>query len=147
MNPRILLGAAALAALAVTTSIVIRGDETPPEQGDVPLHPEKAVALRDGGTGYAREYLARDGGLVTRLVQAECVRRLADAGVTACRQRLPDGGLRDPGALNRFPADAAVGTRCQKVACGVYLGEDANEEEGVRVARQRDGGLDSGGTR
>ena len=140
MNPRALLAGAALAAAVVVTSVVIRGDEVPPQAGDARLQPEKVVAFRDGGSGCAAEYRATDGGLVTRVVQCDCVRRLADAGVNACRRRLSDGGVVDPGTLNRFLADASVGTRCQRVACSVYAGEDADEEEDVKVQRQRDGG-------
>lgn len=145
MNPRVLLGVVAglaVAALGVREALSLTGDEQPREAQDVELEPSKVVPLRDGGTGYAQRVRAIDGGEVTRLVQPECVRRLADAGVNACRQRLDDGGVRDPGALNRFPADAAVGTRCQKVACSVFLGDDADEEEDVAVTRERtrDGG-------
>lgn len=144
MDPRKLLAGVALAALVGVTSVVIRGDETPPEVGDVPLEPSKAVPLRDGGSGHAQRVRTVDGGEAVRLVPPECVRRLADAGVNACRQRLSDGGIRDPGALNRFPADASVGTRCQLVACGVYAGEDADAEETVLIERTRDAGAGGG---
>lgn len=150
MNPRALLAGLALAALVGVTSVVIRGDETPPEVGDVPLEPSKAVPLRDGGSGYAQRMRAADGGEVVRLVPPECARRLADAGVNACRRRLDDGGVIDPGTLNRFSADASVGTRCQLVACGVYAerlsdgGDPANEEETVLIERTRDAGAGGG---
>lgn len=142
MNTRVLLGV--LAAAAVVGSVVIRGDEVIPQVGDSRLQPEKIVALRDGGSSCAAEYRSTDGGLATRITPCDCVRRLADAGVTACRRVLEDGGAIDFGALNRFPADASVGTRCQRVACSVYAGEDADEEESVKVARQRDGGQNVG---
>jgi hypothetical protein len=146
VNPRALLAGFALAALAVGVSQSLKGDETPPVAGDVQLEPSKVAALVDGGTGYVAEFKAVDGGTVTRLVAAECVRRAAADAVTACRQVLKDGGLRDPGALNRFPADASTGAKCQRVACSVYAerledgGDVANDDETVIVAKQRDGG-------
>ncbi len=136
MNPRRLVASLAVAAAIGVTSIIIVGDELPPQSGDVFLGPEKAARLPDGGTTYAREARASDGGRVVRLVSAECVRRLADAGAAACRQRMSDGGVRDPGMLNRFSADAAVGARCQVVACSVWAGDDADEEESVIVGRR-----------
>jgi hypothetical protein len=145
MNPRALLAGLALAAAVVVTNIVIRGDETPPEAGDA-CERERVVALRDGGSGYAAECEQADGGKAVRLLPPACVRRLPDAGVNACRRRLSDGGVTDQGALNRFLADAAVGTRCQPVACVVEAerlpdgGDPANEEETETVVRRRDGG-------
>lgn len=50
MSPRALLAGLALAAAVVATNVVIRGDETPPEVGDVRLQPEKVVPLVDGGS-------------------------------------------------------------------------------------------------
>lgn len=144
MNPRALLGVVAglaIAALGVREALILTGDEQPPQAGDVPLHPQKVVGLRDGGIGYAKEVRTADGGVATRVDSApECVRRLADAGVGGCRRVLSDGGIVDPGTLNRFPADASVGTRCSPCACSVYLGESADDEESVLVERSRDGG-------
>lgn len=143
MNPRALLGVVAglaVAALGIREAIVIVGDEKPREVQDVALEPSKVVPLRDGGTGYVQRVRVVDGGEAIRLVAPECARRLADAGVNACRRRIEDGGSVDPGALNRFSADASVGVRCQLVACSIYAGEAADEEETVLVARTRDGG-------
>lgn len=144
MNPRALLAGVALAAAfgaaVATTSLVIVGDETPPVAGDVAIEPTKVVPLRDGGTAYAQRVRAVDGGEAVRIVQADCVRRLADAGVVGCRRALVDGGVVDQGALNRFPVDAGVGTRCQRVACSVYAGDSADDEETALVERTRDAG-------
>lgn len=142
MNLRRFLGVVAglsVAALGVREALV--GDEKPPQVGDVALHPEKVTPLLDGGSGYTQEMRTADGGRVVRLVSPSCVRRLSDAGVNACRRALSDGGVVDPGALNRFSADAGVGTRCQLVACSVFEGESADVEETVIVERSRDAGV------
>jgi hypothetical protein len=56
------------------------------------------------------------------------VRRPAGALANDCRRRTEDGGARDFGDLNRFPASESVGGGCQPVACSVVFGENADEE-------------------
>jgi hypothetical protein len=156
VNLRAFLGVVAsvsVAALGAREAFNLIGDETPPVAGDKQIEPEKVVALLDGGTGYAAEYRTSDGGTATRLVAPACVRRKSGDVVSACRQVLRDGGLKDPGPLNRFPADASVGAKCQRVACSLYAdtlvdgGDPANDEETVIVAKQRSdaGTKDAGG--
>jgi hypothetical protein len=156
VNLRAFLGVVAsvsVAALGAREAFNLIGDETPPVAGDRQIEPEKVVALLDGGTGYVAEYRTSDGGRATRLVSPACVRRLPDAGPTACRMVLRDGGLKDPGPLNRFPADASVGAKCQRVACSLYAdtlpdgGDPANDEEIAIVTKQRSdaGTKDAGG--
>lgn len=141
MQSRAVTLAAMLTGAIVTTAVVIAdGSEEPRVAQDVDLEPEKLALLRDGGAGYLVRVTTQDGGSAVRSTTARCVRRLADAGVNACRRVQSDGGLVDPGTLNRFQADASVGTRCQSVACSVYAGDDADGEETERVNRVRDGG-------
>jgi hypothetical protein len=54
-----------------------------------------------------------------------------------CLRRTEDGGTRDFGTLNRFPADEAVGASCEPVACSIVLGEDADEPDIEKVKRGR----------
>jgi hypothetical protein len=108
---------------------------------------EKLIVDVDGGLAYARQVDLVDGGtgIVVRTTPA-CVRRRQPSLPASCRRSRDGGAAQDMQPLERFPSVEAVETLagCQRVACSIFLGDDPDEDEDVRVAReraQRDGGL------
>jgi len=132
----------ALAAAAVASGLLVALSANDlgqrPDDGRKHRRGESKLVELDGGRAYAYPVDLDDGGteyLVTET--APCVRRPVGAPVSACLRREPDGGARDFGELNRFPAEEAVGAGCQGVACSVVAGEDSLEDENVRLQRER----------
>ena len=94
----------------------------------------KLAELPDGGVGYVYAVDLPDGGSeVVATETAPCARRPVGVAVSLCRRL--DGG--DQGALNRYPSDTLTGAGCQPVACSLYAGEDAAEDEATHLARDR----------
>lgn len=132
----------AAAALAVSLGVLVSLSDS--DVGERPLddgrthHYREAtlIELPDAGKGYVYPSTLTDGGaewLVTS--EAPCVRARPDGG--QCLRREADGGARDFGVNNRFPREDAVGNGCQPVACLVTAGDDADEDEDVRLERER----------
>lgn len=98
---------------------------------------EKLLALPDGGASYLRSVRLIDGGIGQVIRDTPgCKRRPVAAPKGSCRLQLPDGGQRDPGDLNRYPASDMVGIGCRPVACSVFAGEDADEDEIERIKKR-----------
>lgn len=131
------LAAAALAVGAVAfiadTKDIPNAKPTDIKKDDV--YTEKLAALDDGGLAYVRDVELLDGGRGQKIVTGPpgCVRRPKALPAAACLRRFSDGGVVDPGPLNRFPASEAQGAQCQPVACSVFLGEDPDAEEVDRI--------------
>ena len=140
-------GIVALLGAVITAGIVgIEAKDAPPVKVSEAASVSEAVALADGGIGYLGVVEVDGGRTAVLLTAAPCVRRRADAGSPAeCMARSEDGGTRDPGPLNRFPASLAVGLKCQPVACAVTAGENADGEEKdlPRVAKARAGKVEA----
>lgn len=139
MNPKQL---AALAAAALTVGAVALIADTKDVKNEKPadikkedVGTEKLAALDDGGLAYVRDVELLDGGRGQKIVTGPpgCVRRPSKSPVVTCRRRFSDGGVVDPGPLNRFPASEAQGPQCQPIACSVFLGEDPDAEEVERI--------------
>lgn len=144
MNRRaLLLVASVAAAIGGATALSLVGDESPVQNGDVALHPDRAEDLPDGGLGYAVDVRTADGGTATRMIASPaCVRRPVGTIAALCMRNDPFRGLYNQGAL-RFPATQAVGAGCQPVACSIpeesFLsdgGDPAAEEEMDAVKRR-----------
>lgn len=142
-----IISAALAAAVAVGVVVLVRDEdlgERPADDGRIHHQREAAlVELSDAGRGYAYPTTLVDGGtehLVTS--EAPCVRSKADAGL--CWSNDVDGGARFFGFDNRFPREDMhpSSSRCQPVACLVTAGEDAAEDEDVKLERRR---RDAGG--
>lgn len=139
MNRDRIITASLAAAVAVGVVARVRDSDLDVRQAGARIerkHESKLVELEDGGKGYAYPTTLDDGGseyLVTDT--APCVRAREDAGL--CWRLDVDGGAMDFGLYNRFPAEEAVGTGCQPVACSVVAGENAEEDEGAHLERER----------
>lgn len=135
-----IISALAAAAVASNLLVALSADDLGTRPDDSRRHRlgESKLIELDGGKAYAYPTDLDDGGVEYLVVtDAPCVRRRAGAPVASCRRRQPDGGARDFGELNRFPADEAVGGGCEGVACSVVAGEDSLEDEDVHLARER----------
>jgi hypothetical protein len=140
MNRDRIIAAAALAAVSTGLVVALSQDDLSErgQSGRARLGESKVVELPDAGIGYAYPVDLDDGGTEYRVTSdAPCVRRPEGAPVASCLRREPDGGARDFGALNRFPASEAVGAGCEGVACSVVFGEDDAEADVEKVKRAR----------
>lgn len=135
-------GAAATLALAAVLAVAVIDGGTKPEAGAkrAPGARTMLAVKPDGGKGYV-VLVELDGGVqeVREAATPGCVRRPQGAPPATCRRRTEDGGVVDPGDLNRFAEADAVGPGCQPVACTVFIKEDAEEDEDARIVRERGG--------
>lgn len=144
MNRDRIIAAAAAAAVAAGVLVSLSDSDlgATPQDGRAERPQEsKLVELPDAGKGYAYPATLPDGGteyVVTDV--APCVRAVREDN--SCLRRTEDGGARFFGLLNRFSREEAVGGGCQPVACSVVAGEDADEDEDVKLERRR---RDAGG--
>ena len=140
MNRDRIIAAAALAAVSTGLVVALSQDDLSERgaSGRARLGESKVVELPDAGVGYAYPVDLDDGGVEFRVTSdAPCVRRPEGAPVASCLRRESDGGSRDFGTLNRFPADEAVGASCEPVACSIVFGEDDAEADAAKVERAR----------
>lgn len=140
MNRDKIIAAAALAAVAVGVAVGLRDADLAERgaSGRARMGESKVVELPDAGVGYAYPVDLDDGGTEYRVTDAApCVRRPEGAPVASCLRREPDGGARDFGDLNRFPASEAVGAGCEPVACSIVFGENDREPDIEKVKRAR----------
>ena len=140
MNRDRIIAAAALAAVAVGAAVGLQSDDLSERgaSGRARLGESKVVEMPDAGIGYAYPVDLDDGGTEFRVTSdAPCRRRPEDAPVASCLRREPDGGSRDFGTLNRFPASEAVGAGCEPVACSIVFGENDREPDSAKVERAR----------
>lgn len=138
-----ILPIATVALAAVSTGLVVALSQDGDlgergASGRARLGESKVVELPDAGVGYAYPVDLDDGGTSYRATDAApCVRRPEGAPVESCLRRELDGGARDFGALNRFPASEAVGAGCEPVACSIVSGEDHREPDAAKAQRAR----------
>lgn len=103
------------------------------------LGESKLVELPDAGKGYAYPSDLDDGGMEYLVTDEAPYRRsLPDAG--RCWLTGEDGGAVFPGDFNRFHVAQMhpSSTHCDGVAGSVVSGvDDPDEDEGVRLARER----------
>lgn len=125
---RVLVSVVAVGALGAT-ALLLTQDVTE-QQVSEGRHEEKATRADDGGIAYLRAVRLSDGGAGSIVVDTPgCARR-----VGAGRCVLLDGGT--PPILNRYDAALLTGPGCQPVACSVWLGDDADDEE-PEILRRR----------
>jgi hypothetical protein len=140
MNRDKIITALALAAVSTGLVVALSQDDLSErwQSGRARLGESKVVELPDAGIGYAYPVDLDDGGTEYRVTSdAPCVRRPEGAPVASCLRREPDGGSRDFGTLNRFPASEAVGSGCEGVACSIVFGESDAEADAAKVERAR----------
>jgi hypothetical protein len=140
MNRDKIIAALALAAVSTGLVVALSQDDLAERgaSGRARLGESKVVELPDAGIGYAYPVDLDDGGVEYRVTSdAPCVRRPEGAPMEACLRAWNDGGSRDFGALNRFPASEAVGAGCEGVACSITFGEDDRESDAAKVERAR----------
>jgi hypothetical protein len=138
MNRDKIIAALALAAVSTGLVVALSQDDLSErgQSGRARLGESKVVELPDAGVGYAYPVDLDDGGTEFRVADsAPCRRAPADGGV--CLRREPDGGTRDFGTLNRFPASEAVGSGCEPCACSIVFGESDAEPDIEKVKRAR----------
>ena len=149
MNAKELAASLAISAALVATAVVIiePKDDKPASAQEklAAVEPSKLALLPDAGKGYVLSVRVADGGVEKRTTAPDCVRR--PVGNKTCFRAESDGGQRNPGELNRFPATDVRGSGCQPVACSVFLGESADEEEDARLSEAKDAGRIEGGTK
>lgn len=144
MNRDRIIAAAAAAAVAAGVLVSLSDSDlgAAPQDGRAERPQEsKLVELPDAGKGYAYPATLPDGGteyVVTDV--APCVRARADAGM--CWRVDEDGGARFFGWDNRFQREDMhpSSSLCQPVACSIVAGENAEEDEDVRLGQLKDGG-------
>lgn len=131
-----IIATALLAGLLLNEAVRDVPEDTKPlnSQREIQLQPEKLARFPDGGKGYVVEVLTDAGSVELRTTTAKCVR--APFMNTTCLHREPDGGARFIGEYNRFPASEAAGSGCESVACSVYVGENADENEDSRLVKE-----------
>jgi len=135
-----IIAAAALAAVSTGLVVALSQDDLAErgQSGRARMGESKVVELPDAGIGYAYPVDLDDGGIEYRATSdAPCVRRPEGAPVASCLRREPDGGTRDFGTLNRFPASEAVGVGCEPCACSIVFGESDAEADVEKVKRAR----------
>lgn len=94
------LTAAAIIAIGVAVMVYDKEPEASQEKG-IKSEPTKYLKLEDGGSGHY-EFRKTDAGSIAVRVSPDCVRR--PLGKSLCFKRASDGGLIDPGDMNRFNA-------------------------------------------
>jgi hypothetical protein len=146
MNPK----QAAFAGVTLVVGVLVIATAVPRVATvEVRAGPSHLCKYPDGGSGYVAEYGPIDGGLqrewLTVLADEYlCVRRPAGGSSLTCRRgpmTLGNAFLGDVvGELNRFPANQAapVVNDCERVACAVWFGEDADTSEATMLSSTLD---------
>jgi hypothetical protein len=168
MNPRVLLGALALAATVATLSLVEVRDEQPLAVDEKCDTYARLARQPDGGRGYVCGVTV-DAGVDCSQTQAPELcrtwpvyeyRRISQSTHVRAPKGQRDGGclIREPmpglsgtfktpryfGEGNRFPRAWAVGPGCEEVAGQVESREEGEVDEAVLLSRTRDAGTDAG---
>lgn len=127
MSPSKILGIAAALSLAAIAVVELSADKAL-TRGEIAVSYDfesKVTFLPDGGKAYRVPVRLKDGGTdydVKTAAEAPCKRRRPKADC-----RFADGGLAPD--LNRYPSSMLSGVGCEPVACSVWLGENADEDE------------------
>jgi len=130
-----LVGAVLIALIpgdSINSVIVESGDEKP-YAGETKESPSKLSVSKDGSKSYITMVKVADGGVEARKTAPDCVRRPVGVPAASCMERTGKQP-RDPGDLTRFPAADAIGAGCQPVACSIWFGENAEEDEDKRIS-------------
>lgn len=155
------IGIIALLAVAVTAGGIALLTEEQAKSSEkageasresVILEPSKLITLEDGSRVYARKRVTFTdptdekplGEVKEELITLDapdCVRRPRGAKVSDCMRRVqnPSGAFEevDPGELNRFSAEQAVGAGCVAVACSVVAdGSNPDEDEVLNKSQE-----------
>lgn len=134
------IGTLSATVLVTLLTLAILDDKTPEAKvTDKAVGYSKLAVLPDAGKAYVIEVeVTTDAGVEVKTLITKtpgCVRKMQDKDDCS---RIVDSKPVDFGVLNRFPANEAVGADCKPVACSVYLGENADEDEDARLIREKE---------